>query len=62
MTGGALVAYGLVMFSPFLLAGTALLLLGPVVVAVAHRFERGASGAAERADGWPVRGHALPNA
>jgi hypothetical protein len=44
------------MFSPFLLAGTALLLLGPVVVAVVHRSERGASGTAERADGWPVRG------
>jgi len=50
LTGGALVAYGLVMsllavyrvdalvaFSPLLLAGTGLLLLGPAVVAVVRR-------------------------
>jgi hypothetical protein len=50
LTGGALIAYGLVMFSPFLLAGTALLLLGPVVVAVVHWSEKTASGTPERAD------------
>jgi hypothetical protein len=53
LTGGALVAYSTVMrlfsvyrvyafvaFSPFLLAGIALLLLGPAVVAVVRRSER----------------------
>ena len=59
LTGGALVAYSLVMslfsvyrvyafvaFSPSLLAGIALLLLGPAVVAVVRRSERRASGRA----------------
>ncbi len=55
LTGGALVAYGSVMtlfsvyrvfalvaFSPLLLAGAALLSLGPAVVAVVRRSEKAA--------------------
>jgi len=62
LTGGALVAYGSVMtlfsvyrvyalvaFSPLLLAGAALLFLGPAVVAVVHRSERAAGEASGRA-------------
>ncbi len=65
LAGGALVAYGLVMslfsvyrvdalvaFSPILVAGAALLFLGPVVVAVVRRSERGAGWDSDRA---PVR-------
>ena len=60
LTGGALVAYSLlitlfavyrvyalVAFSPLLLAGAALLFLGPAVVAVVRRSER-AAGEASR--------------
>jgi hypothetical protein len=62
LTGGALVAYGSVMtlfsvyrvyalvaFSPLLLAGAALLFLGPAVVAVVRRSEKAAGGDSERA-------------
>ncbi len=64
LTGGALVAYSLlitllaiyrvyafVALSPFLLAGISLLLLGPAVVAVVRRSEKAAGGSPERADG-----------
>jgi len=64
LTGGALVAYGAVMslssvyrvyafvaFSPFLIAGIALLLLGPAVVAVVRRSERPVDWTPGRADG-----------
>jgi hypothetical protein len=64
LTGGALVAYSLLMtlfavyrvyafvaLSPFLLAGISLLLLGPAVVAVVRRSEQAAGGTVERADG-----------
>jgi hypothetical protein len=62
LTGGALVAYGSVMtlfavyrvyalvaFSPLLLAGAALLFLGPAAVAVVRRSERAAGEASRRA-------------
>jgi hypothetical protein len=64
LTGGALVTYSLlitllaiyrvyafVAFSPFLLAGISLLLLGPAVVAVVRRSEKAAGGSPERAVG-----------
>ena len=64
LTGGALVAYSTVMslfsvyrvyafvaFSPFLLVGIALLLLGPAVVAVVSRFEKPVDRTPGRADG-----------
>ena len=64
LTGGALVAYSTVMslssvyrvyafvaFSPFLIAGIALLLLGPAVVAVVRRSERPVDWTPGRADG-----------
>ena len=43
--------YAFVAFSPFLLAGISLLLLGPAVVAVVRRSEKAAGGSPERADG-----------
>jgi hypothetical protein len=64
LTGGALVAYSLLMrmfavyrvyafvaLSPFLPAGISLLLLGPAVVAVVRRFEKAAGVIPKRADG-----------
>ena len=64
LTGGALVAYSLLMtllavyrvyafvaLSPFLLAGISLLLLGPAVVAVVRRSERPVDRTSERAGG-----------